>query len=301
MLNEDGLLLILVLGACGFVLLGTLELLWPTRPKHPRRKPVSAREISRRAAARVAPPPPPRESRPARVAPPPAPPREEARAEVAPAPPPTVSAAAFEPTVTFEPEIPVVERGFALLKEQRLSEVVTLAERELKTRKGETPTQDAARLWGLVGLAKQGLDDVEGARFAFEEAIATASGSERSTWEGHLVALTLAVGRRAIAGQGTASPADRVASLSSAIEWLERGLAISPNYPALREVGTAAREALWAGHEAVVNDLLQKHDVAQARHALEVVIADPECPPERRLAFCRLLDGLNSGPEPPSR
>lgn len=201
-----------------------------------------------------------------------------------------------------EPELPVVERGFALLKEQRLGEVVTLAERELKAMKTAGPaasalgtTQDAARLWGLTGLAKQGLDDFEGARFAFEEAIAVASGSERATWEGHLVALTLAVGRRALDGQATASPADRIASLTSAIEWLERGLAISPNYPALREVVTGAREALWTAHEAVVNDLLQRREIPGARRALEVAIADPECPPDRRLAFCRLLDGITAG------
>lgn len=342
MLNEEALLLILSIGACGLVILGTLELLWPTRPRHPRGRPVTAREMSRRAALRAATPaatlaPTPPSSpllarRPARVVPPAAPPPIETRVEapspspapsvapeppepvpVVPAPPlpdpvaaeptPTV-AAAPEPTATYEPEVSVVERGFALLKEQRLGEVVTLAERELKIMRAANAgapaagsAQDAARLWGLVGLAKQGLDDSEGARFAFEEAIATASGSERATWEGHLVALTLAVGRRALNGQGTASPADRVASLTSAIEWLERGLTISPSYPALREVVTAAREALWGAHEAVVNDLLQRRETAGARRALEDVIADPECPPERRLAFCRLLDGLNaSGP-----
>jgi len=216
--------------------------------------------------------------------------------------PPPANTLPSETAKVSEPELPVVERGFALLKEQRLSEVVTLAERELKAMKTAGPsapalgtTQDAARLWGLTGLAKQGLDDFEGARFAFEEAIAVASGSERATWEGHLVALTLAVGRRALDGQATAPPADRIASLTSAIEWLERGLAISPNYPALREVVTGARDALWTAHEAVVNDLLQKREIPGARRALEVAIADPECPPDRRLAFCRLLDGITAG------
>jgi hypothetical protein len=200
----------------------------------------------------------------------------------------------------------VVERGFALLSARRLTEVVALAQGTLNTMKtaGASaqpagPAQDAARLWGLVGLAKQGLDDFEGARFALEEAIAVASGTERPTWEGHLVSLTLAAGRRAVAAAGTASPADRVASLTSAIEWLERGLAISPNDPDLRDVAAAAREALWVAHEAVVNDLLQRHETAEARLVLENVIADPECPPERRLAFCRLLDGVAADPHRP--
>jgi hypothetical protein len=226
----------------------------------------------------------------------------------APGPPPAPVSVASPPAVfdaaaeavdaeRAEPELPAVERAFAMLKEQRLGEVITLAERQLKAMKSggasATSAQDAAQLWGLTGVAKQGLDDFEGARFAFEEAIAVASGHQRPTWEGHLVALTLAVGRRAVAARGT-SPADRVASLTSAVEWLERGLAISPNDPELRDVVTVAREALWAAHEAVVNDLLQRHEIAGARRALEDVIADPECPPDRRLAFCRLLDGVNA-------
>jgi hypothetical protein len=357
MLNEDGLLLILVLGACTLVVLGTLELLWPTRSRHPRRRPAAVRDVSRRPPSRVvsprqvarpgrvapstpAPPPTAPLMAPPQAAPPPgadatllvgptpavdvtvpaaaaasAPPEVDTRIE-APGPPPAPVSVASAPAVfdaaaeavdaeAAEAELPPVERAFAMLKEQRLGEVITLAERQLKAMKSggasATSAQDAAQLWGLTGVAKQGLDDFEGARFAFEEAIAVASGHQRPTWEGHLVALTLVVGRRAVAAAGNASPADRVASLTSAIEWLERGLAISPNDPELRDVATAAREALWAAHEAVVNGLLQRHEIAGARRALEDVIADPECPPDRRLAFCRLLDGVNAdAPRPDS-
>ena len=344
MLNEDGLLLLLVFGACVLVVLGTLELLWPTRPRHPRRRSAVARDLSRRPPAPFA--PPPRAPRPARMAPPIARP-PVARATQAPSPPPeprapaelldavqrrlaplgtppepiavvsppapvetvaSTGSAITEPILVPEPGASVVDRGFALLKEQRHGEVVTLAEKALRATKaarGSAPTagdaQDKARLWGLVGLAKHGLGDYEGARFALEEAVALASGSERPTWEGHLVALTMAFGRRSIAGAGTASPADRIASLGQAIEWLERGLAISPNDPEPRDVVTAARDALWGAHEAVVNDLLQRRALTEARRMLEDVIADPECPPERRLAFCRLLDGVNADaprPEP---
>jgi hypothetical protein len=364
MLNEDGLLLILVLGACTLVVLGTLELLWPTRSRHPRRRPAAVRDVSRRPPSRAVSPrqvmragraapstpavPP---AAPSSMAPPPAAqppdagatlsgaatwsaaptlaagvplpdaaaassaPDVETRIETPSAPParvpvaspPAVFDAAAEAvdSEAAEAELPPVERAFAMLKEQRLGEVITLAERQLKAMKSggasATSAQDAAQLWGLTGVAKQGLDDFEGARFAFEEAIAVASGHQRPTWEGHLVALTLVVGRRAVAAAGNASPADRVASLTSAIEWLERGLAISPNDPELRDVATAAREALWAAHEAVVNGLLQRHEIAGARRALEDVIADPECPPDRRLAFCRLLDGVNAdAPRPDS-
>ena len=325
MLNEDALLLILALGACALVVLGTLELLWPTRPRYPRRRPLPVRDLPRRvppplrpagarrmaAAPRVSTPSPmeppvtpavpldPREV-PEPVAVAPTPPASAAVAEN----PPPAAAAPSERTVSSEPEGSVVERGLALLYAQRLDEVVALAQGALSAMKGTggAPSAgadgDAARLWGLVGLAKQGLNDLEGARFAFEEAIAVASGTERPTWEGHLVSLTLAVGRRTVAAAATASAAERVASLTSAVEWLERGLAVSPNDAELRNVVASAREGLWVAHEAVVNDLLQRHETAEARRALEIVIADPECPPDRRLAFCRLLDGIDSANEP---
>jgi hypothetical protein len=185
-----------------------------------------------------------------------------------------------------------VDRGFALLKARRFDEVVTSAQEALRSRAASA--QDAAKLWGLTGLGKQGLDDAEGARFAFEEAIALASGAERQTWEGHLVALTLTVGRRALERLPKTPAGDRVGSLTSAIAWLERGLAIAPSDPALREVVASAHDALWGAHEAVVNDLLQRRALTEARRMLEDVIADPECPPERRLAFLRLLDGVNA-------
>ena len=331
MLNEDALLLFLVVGACALVVLGTLELLWPTRPRYPRRRPLPVRDLPRRvppprpaAARRPAPPPwmspfpplappvtpavPTREVDPSPaptvtpevpepVAVAPTPPASDAVAES----PPSADAAPSEPAVTVRPEGSVVERGLALLYAQRLDEVVALAQGALNAMKstGGAPLpadtgEDAAGLWGLMGLAKHSLNDLEGARFAFEEAIAVASGTERPTWEGHLVSLTLAVGRRTVAAASTASSADRVASLTSAIEWLERGLAVSPNDTELRNVVTSTREALWVAHEAVVNDLLQRHEAAEARRVLEVVIADPECPPDRRLAFCRLLDGVDS-------
>jgi tetratricopeptide (TPR) repeat protein len=324
MLNEDALLLLLLLVACGLVSLGTLELLWPTRPRHPLRRSSVARDLSRRPparlvsqrpAARPSPPSPP-------AAEPPPPPALTVVAD-APAPPAATvveSPAALEPVAPPAPEPPVaapapaaaappepseqltvLERGDALLKAGRYDDAVTLAQdglRALKPADGSSPppaaAEEAARLWGLTGLARQGLGDVEGARFAFEEAIAIAPAAERQTWERHLVSLSLTVGRRALAGAGTATPADRIPALTSAIEWLERGLAIAPGDPELREVVSTARDELWGTREAAVNDLLQRRALTEARRMLEDVIADPECPPERRLAFCRLLDGVNA-------
>jgi len=174
--------------------------------------------------------------------------------------PPPAEVAPSEPTVVSPGhEDTVVERGLALLYAQRLDEVVALAQGALSAIKSTGTSaspagsdQDAARLWGLVGLAKQGLNDLEGARFAFEEAIAVASGTERPTWEGHLVSLALAVGRRRVAAVATAPAAERVASLTSAIEWLERGLAADAmsRFLDAASMQEAWREAAGAGSRA---------------------------------------------------
>src|SRR5712691_6184159 len=59
MLNEAGLIFIGVLIAVGLVVLGALELVWPTRPRYPLRRGVRSRDPWRRARARSATPRPP--------------------------------------------------------------------------------------------------------------------------------------------------------------------------------------------------------------------------------------------------
>src|SRR5207244_7136686 len=74
MLNEDALLLIAAFGACALVVLGTLELLWPTRPRYARRRPLPVRDLSRQVPPRPAPArrpaPPARVAAPSPVEPP---------------------------------------------------------------------------------------------------------------------------------------------------------------------------------------------------------------------------------------
>jgi hypothetical protein len=45
MLTEEALIVLAAFGACGLLILGVLELLWPTRPKHtpPPRRPAVPR------------------------------------------------------------------------------------------------------------------------------------------------------------------------------------------------------------------------------------------------------------------
>jgi tetratricopeptide (TPR) repeat protein len=210
------------------------------------------------------------------------------------------------------------------VKTGRFGEAVTLAREALEASKVvgiAVPTASAAletaRLWGVVGLGKAGLDDLEGARFAFEEAIALAPGHERLIWERHLVDLALAVGRRALIDVGAESGPERagsgperagsgperaesgpehLAALRSAMDWLERGLDVAPEDAELRATLAAARDAMWPAHETIVKGLVQRQELAEARRMLTDVIADPECPPERQGAFRRLL-GRTMGDE----
>jgi tetratricopeptide (TPR) repeat protein len=199
----------------------------------------------------------------------------------------------------------VVERCFALLAAKQFAEVVTLGEEGLVARKSanaQAPSaaaaQELTRLWGVVGLAKQNLADVEGARFAFEEAIALAPQTERRTWERNLAALALTTARQSLDGGGAADPSrpERIESIRSAIDWLERGLAVAPDDEDLRDTLVAARDALWLTHEEVVKALVQRKDLAEARRRLDDIMKDPECPPERQRAF-RALWGVAMGRE----
>jgi tetratricopeptide (TPR) repeat protein len=142
------------------------------------------------------------------------------------------------------------------------------------------------RLWGVVGLARQGLDDFEGARFAFEEAIALAPQSERETWERHLAGLASIAARRSL-DEAAAGPAraERIETIRSAIDWLERALAVAPEDAALRDTLLAARAALWRANEDVVKALIRRKAFDEVRRRLEEVSADPECPPGRQRAF----------------
>src|SRR5262249_23576171 len=47
MLSEEALIVLAAFGACALLILGVLELLWPTRPRHaiPRRKPITSRVV----------------------------------------------------------------------------------------------------------------------------------------------------------------------------------------------------------------------------------------------------------------
>jgi len=216
--------------------------------------------------------------------------------------PPAVAPPPVDPSPEAEPEGSAADRGLALVKAAQFGEAVTLAQEALEAAKSaDVPASttstalETARLWGVVGLGKAGLDELEGARFALDEAIALAPGSERLTWERHLADLALAIGRRSLADVAAESPPERVAALRVAIDWLERGLDVAPDDAELRATLTAARDALWPAHEAIVKGLVERQEFAEARRMLADVMADPGCPPERQAAFHRLLGRTMGG------
>ncbi|MGH7313236.1 MAG: hypothetical protein ACREJV_08690, partial [Candidatus Rokuibacteriota bacterium] len=128
--------------------------------------------------------------------------------EVTPAEPEVVEASAGRDEADA-PESPLssVERCYALYEAQQFREVVTEATGVLDAGAG-APDEDTARLWGVVGLARQALGEPAAARVAFEAAIAAAPPGERATWERHLAVLALRAGRERSAWAQSPSLAD---------------------------------------------------------------------------------------------
>ncbi|MGH7309022.1 MAG: hypothetical protein ACREK6_10050 [Candidatus Rokuibacteriota bacterium] len=338
MLSEEALVLIGVVVAVGLLTLGVLEMIAPTRPRYPRRRGAPNRDPWRRARTGAAPAPPrvadpvPAitgrrpifsvrpgpfiEMLPAPVTRVPAVsvrPGEPAPVEVArvvevdePRGLPVeaaierivVSAAQDEAPAPEGPSLPPVERCYALYEAQQFTEVVTQATAALEAGTA-SPGEDAARLWGVVGLARQALGEPGPARAALEAAIAAAPPGEHATWERHLAVLALRMGRERSAWAQNPSLADgeeRLAAIRDALRWLERGLEIAPEDEALSAAQASAREALWPACERVALELIQRQEYERARQVLQQALAAIPAPPaDLELTLRELLSGTYGG------
>jgi len=358
MLSEEALVLIGAVVALGLLILGVLELIAPSRSRHPRRRGVPNRDPWRRARTGAAPPRPrpaepvreipgrrpifsdrqepltdaPRSvlpPRPAPAVPAPAegvgawdlatadtvraaaeplvrpelvvtPPAPSPPLEVTPAPEPegVVASAGRDEADVPGPSLAPVERCYTLYEAQQFTEVVTEATAVLEAGSA-SPGEDTARLWGVVGLARQALGEPASARVAFEAAIAAAPPGERATWERHLAVLALRMGRERSAWALNPSLADgeeRLAAIRDAISWLDRGLEIAPEDEALGAAQAAAREALWPAYERVALELIQRQDYDRARQILKQALAAAPAPPTDLEANLReLLSGTYGG------
>jgi tetratricopeptide (TPR) repeat protein len=257
-LTEEALLLVVILGACVLLVLGTLELVSPTRSRHPRRPRAAPRRHPSRARASGVP------------------------SSARPAPPPALA------------------RCEALLADMRYAEVVAEASAALAPAEPGAPAlagEEEAALWSMVGRARQAVTDDEGARAAFESAIAVAPSSARAEPEQQLGALVLGVARalldRAV-DEPAGEPEERVTEIRDAIAWLDRGLTLREEDGALVDLHTAARAALWPAYEDAVRGLVQRHEYHRARRLLGQALAERETPPSRQQALRDLLSGTFS-------
>lgn len=275
---------------------------WARRPAETRRAHDAgprrdAREVSEPPPAEPPEPPVPRPE-PVVAEPVESPPAEPAEPVAAvSAPLARTSGESRESPVAPVGEESPVDRCSALWEAQRYAEVASEAMAAL-TSASMLPMDEVAKLWGLAGLAKQALGDHDGARAAFEEAILASSAEDRPTWERHLAALALDIGRSLLArsqGDSGIDPEERVGAIRSAITWLDGGVAAVPGDAALREAAAEARRALWPTYEEVVAGLVQRQEFHLARRLLREAMADEECPPDLQGTFRDLLAATFGG------
>ena len=313
MLSEEALIVLAAFGACGLLMLGVLELVWPTQPRHPVRRPPARRPLARVAhlprAAALERPAPPRRPAPARRAP--IAPPGETPAPVAvlpeivpPVPEPVVVAPVVEPLVP-EPVVAraasVVDECFALQQSGRHTEVLEFAiaalrgDREVPRLEG---AQETAALWSIVALAQQGLGEPVEARTALEAAVAAAPAADRPTYQRQLATLAEGVARRLLSEAEQHPRGDTPECLDavrSAVDWLEHGVVAVPADAGLAELNREAHARLWRVHERSVMALLQRQEFRAARRLLREALEDPRFPADHADAFRDLLTGTFNG------
>jgi hypothetical protein len=299
-LSEEALIVLAALGACGLLLLGVLELLWPTRPRHPVRRspPPLTRSLrphrtsalarhaleagrspySRRAADAVA------------SAVPPAP-------AVAPEPPPLEAAPPVPVETVAVPwaDAPVVEACFALHRDGRHGEAIATATAALA---GTADAQETASLWSVVALARHAQGEPHEARAALEAAVEAAPPGDRPAYQRQLAALAEGVARDLLAGaerQAVPDSEERLAAARDAVAWLECGLAAAPGDAGLAALAAGAQEMLWPAWERTVMALVRRQDFHAARGLLREALADPRFPSSRSETFRGLFSGTFSG------
>jgi tetratricopeptide (TPR) repeat protein len=219
-------------------------------------------------------------------------PASESAAASSISPPPTDATDAVS---RVQRDSPLVERCFALYQEKRFDEVVTIAGEALGRGRADAIPRETAALWSVVGLAKQGLGDDDGAHAALESSIATAPDTERPTYRRHLVTLALDAAKARTARAGSHDVGDRMAVIRTAIAWTERGLAAVPWDPGLIDAREAAHDALWQAYEQAATALLQRQEFSGARQLLREALDDPKLPPARAAGFRGLMSGTFGG------
>ena len=324
MLSEEALIVAAAFGACGMLVLGVLELLWPTQPRRPvlQRPPAPVPAAAVPAAALAVPPAP---EPPVIVEP-------AVTVALAPVEVPSPVIAHAErphrtsaltrhklergrrPYVRRPSALPaageaaaatgaesVVERCFALHQARRDAEVVVVgmaALQALDDAGRPENSQTTAALWSVIAVARQALGEDAEARAALEFAIAAATPADRPTYQRQLAALAdgVAGGLLAEADRYSGPESDqRLAAIRSAVTWLQCGAAAMPADGRLADLAASAEAMLWSAYERTVMAFVQRQDFRAARRLLREALADPRFPAARVAAFHELFSGTFSG------
>ncbi|HEU4367777.1 MAG TPA: hypothetical protein VFV05_06040 [Methylomirabilota bacterium] len=297
-MSEEALIVVGALGACGLLVLGALELLWPARPKRraPRPPPAAVRtlRVHRTSALARHTLEPGRSGYmrrpPATAEPPPTP--DEAMLPGAPA--------ADEPATGWPLGESIVEDCFALHRDGRHAEVIELATAALAgaAARGPAGAQEVAPLWSALALARQALGQLEEAAVALEAAIQAGPPAERQAYQRQLAGLADSTARDLLADADRhprPESEERLTAIRRAATWLERGTAAMPADAALGELAAAAQAMLWPAWERTVMALVQRQDFRAARRLLREALDDPGFPPSRAATFRELLSGTFGG------
>jgi hypothetical protein len=326
MLTEEALTLLATLVAAGLLVLGVVELVWPSTPRRRARQehPVpSARGTAPLASA----PAVVAEDAPASV---PLSPVEVADLIVEPAPasepaaggtpdlggaeePPRALESVVVQEASAAPErrpkrrtsmparaqrVLPIETCLGMYNDGRFKEVVSLGSAALQVRARMASVCDrpheAAALYDLVGLAKQHLGDRDGAREAFLAAIHDAEPSLREAYVGHLVALV----RDATTGAPEPGDAEaeivRVRELRGWVVALDDALSVAPGDEALIGALAAVRDALSPACERIVGSVGAHGDAEEARTLVAQTLADQAMPAAWRERLCEQLTAASS-------
>jgi len=316
MLSEEALILAAVLVACGLLLLGVMELLWPTRRRVVRRPP----DLMRRRQANLRPEVIARRVLEAAQ-------RPQGEPVPIPLPVPVQLSLMDEPmapaaALVAEPveaalgaSLPaaVEERGEStiyesilaecedLYRQRRYTEVVAVGTGALledgEVRVTRDPAESSA-LWSVVALAHRDLGEQAEARSAAEAAFAVAPEGERSRYERQLVTLGTAAARDLLAGAErlTNAQADkRLVLVRDAVAWLESAVAVAPGDEELEDQIGTAQALLWSAYERAALALVHRQEFRGARRLLREAVAHPQFPVARTDVFRELFTGTFSG------
>lgn len=328
MLSEEALIFLGGLAALGGVAISVLELLWPTRPRHPVRRVVAAAPDPVPPPAVPFPSPPgPGPSPPAPVAPrrrwrssrprhamngprSPYQRRERGEAASAGAASPLTERGWSAPPWELPPAAPpadappaleaagAVERCFALYEQRAYPEVLAAAPPAIAASAEAGRSADVARLWSIVALAEQAREDRAAARAALEAAIGVAPADERPAYQRQLATLAANVAQTLVVqAEGVRGPSseDHLRALREALDWLGCGTVAAPADAALRELAADVERRLWPSYERVVTSLVQRQQFGAARRLLREALDHPRVPAERTEALRELFSGTFGG------